>query len=190
MQKAGLWKNGSAFCSPGLRQDADPGRDFTLGGGFPGGARTSAHRPKPRLPATSRPGAGGPAASWLGSKDGEFITDTGSRDTISPGATLAVANTLLVSFAPRSLNIRALEKAGGLVVDEAAETLRETVVLENASTPLNRLASESPAVPSFPLSYSFIGFLDSAVRPFRLMHNHGPRFSAPGAKPARPGSGQ
>ena len=84
----------------------------------------------------------------LGSKDGEFITEAGSRDTISPGATLAVANTLLVSFAPRSLNIRALEKAGGLVVDEAAETLRETVVLENASTPLNRLASESPAVPS------------------------------------------
>ena len=159
MQKAGLWKNGSAFCSPGLRQDADPGRDFTLGGGFPGGARTSAHRPKPRLPATSRPGAGGPAASWLGSKDGEFITDTGSRDTISPGATLAVANTLLVSFAPRSLNIRALEKA--------AQTLCETVVFENASTPLNRLASESPPVPSLPLSYSFIGFLDSAVRPFK-----------------------
>lgn len=90
-----------------------------------------------------------------------ILIDTGGRDTASQRAALSVAHLLLIPFIPRSFDIWTLEKVSRLVEEmraanpllqayvfinradprgqdnaEAAEALKETVVLEFIDTPL------------------------------------------------------
>ena len=91
----------------------------------------------------------------------DIIIDTGGRDTTSQRAALAVADTLMVPFVPRSFDIWTLEKVGALVAemgaanptlkaycfinradprgsdnDDAADVLRDTQALTFLDTPL------------------------------------------------------
>jgi chromosome partitioning protein len=91
----------------------------------------------------------------------DVVIDTGGRDTTSQRAALAVANTLMVPFVPRSFDIWTLEKVGALVAemgaanpglkayafinradprgsdnDDAADVLRDTHLLTFLDAPL------------------------------------------------------
>jgi len=97
----------------------------------------------------------------LAKKYDDIVIDTGGRDTTSQRAALAVADTLLVPFVPRSFDVWTLEKVSGLVAemrsanpglqayafinradsrgqdnDEAAEVIRETQALAFIDRPL------------------------------------------------------
>ena len=97
----------------------------------------------------------------LSDKYEDIIIDTGGRDTTSQRAALAVANIMLVPFAPRSFDVWTLERVGQLTEDmqaanpdlqaftfinkadprgqdndEAAEVMRETDALQFIDTPL------------------------------------------------------
>jgi chromosome partitioning protein len=97
----------------------------------------------------------------LANKYEDIIIDTGGRDTTSQRAALAVANTLLVPFVPRSFDVWTIEKVSELVNemraanpdlqaytfinradprgqdnDEAAEVLKEAEMLSFIDTPL------------------------------------------------------
>jgi chromosome partitioning protein len=97
----------------------------------------------------------------LAARFDDVVIDTGGRDTTSQRAALAVANTLMVPFVPRSFDLWTLEKVAALVAemgaanpalkafafinradprgsdnDDAADLLRETQTVAFVNAPL------------------------------------------------------
>jgi chromosome partitioning protein len=75
----------------------------------------------------------------LAPKYQEIIVDTGGRDTASQRAALAVCDTYLIPFVPRSFDIWTLDKVAGLI--EEARTVNQTF---QARAFLNRADSRGP----------------------------------------------